>query len=69
MMRDLRSEIKAMDLDKLTVFEVYVTGRLRRFERLPDGRWYEWSLKSIFNTKMIRQYLKGARIDGFGLVV
>lgn len=68
-MRDLRSEIKAMDLDKLTVFEVYVTGRLRRFERLPDGRWYEWSLKRVFNTKMIRQYLKGARIDGFGLVM
>lgn len=68
-MRDLRSEIKVMDLDKLAVFEVYVAGGLRRFERLPDGRWYEWRLKTIFNTKMIRQYLKCAHIDGFGLVM
>lgn len=68
-MRDLRSEVKMMDLDKLTVFEVYVAGGLRRFERLPDGRWYVWEFGRIFNTKTIRQYLKGARIDGFGLIM
>lgn len=71
-MRDLRSEVKMMDLDKLTVFEVYVSDRenkLRRFEKLPDGEWYLWGHYRKFTTEQIWRYLRYTKITGVGLIM
>lgn len=68
----LKEELKALDLSKLTVIEVYVAdckNELRRFEKLPDGEWYLWGFNRKFTPELIWKYLRYTTIKGFGLVM
>lgn len=71
-MTDPKKVLKMMDLSKMSILEVYVAdckNELRRFEKLPDGRWYLWRYGLIFKPEHIWKYLKYTSIKGFGLVM
>lgn len=67
--RALKQEIQSMDLDKLTVLELYFGNSLKRFEKLQDGRWYLWQHKMIYTTKTLRIIIKHSPIKAVGLVM
>lgn len=71
-MTDPKTALKTMDLSKLSILEVYVAdckNELRRFEKLPDGRWYLWRYGRMFKSEHIWMYLRYTSIKGFGLVM